>query len=133
MDGAEPENQVAAVNGNDFAAGKKFRKSVERNAIVWIIEHRDEDEFVGDVKISVTGREPLPVKKNGCGHGKCLDAQSVSVLIFRGFEQGKIFLQRGIIRVGWIFFDDGDHRCWINETREIVYVAVGVVSGNAIF
>src|SRR5438034_10690308 len=99
MDCAEAENEVAAVNGNDLAVREKFGESVEGHAIIGIIEDRDENKFVGDVKVCVAGGQALSVKKNWRRHGKCFDPEQFAVLIFHGLEERKIFLQGRVVGI----------------------------------
>jgi len=50
-----PEDQIAAGDAHDFAAGKQACERVEGYAIVRVVERWDDDEFVGDIKIGVAG------------------------------------------------------------------------------
>jgi len=133
MDCAEAENEVAAVNGNDFAVRKKLGESVEGHAIIRIIEDREENKFVGDIKVCVAGGQALSVKENWCGHGKCFDAERFAVLIFHGFEERKIFLQGRVVCIGSIFFDDGDDGCGVGEAGKIVNVSMSIVASDTAF
>ena len=85
MDRAEAEDEVAAINGRDGAAGEERGERVEREAVGGIVEHGHEDDLVGDVEIGVAGGKALAVEINGRGHGQRFDAQRIPVLIFHAF------------------------------------------------
>src|SRR5713226_9574162 len=59
---AETEDEVAAGDAHDFAIGKQTGESIERDAIVRIVERRDDHDFIGDVEIGVAGGEPLTIE-----------------------------------------------------------------------
>ncbi len=71
---AEAKDEVAAGDAYDFAVREKFGQSVESDAVVRIVERRDDDDFVGDVKISVAGGKALAIEINWCRHRKRFDA-----------------------------------------------------------
>src|SRR5262249_11995554 len=87
VDGAKAQDQIAAVDADDFAVRQKFRQGVERDPVVGIVEYRHEDNSVGDVEISVAGRQALAVEKDRRGHGECLDSQRLTVLILHGLKK----------------------------------------------
>jgi hypothetical protein len=132
MDCAEAEDQVATGNGDDLAIGEKFGEGGERDAIVWIAEGGDEDDAIGDVEIGVAGGETLSGEEDGFGHGEGFDAQGLAGFIFHLLEEREIFLERGVIGFGWIWFDDRDNRGRVDEAGEIVDVAVGIVAGDTV-
>src|SRR6266478_7815733 len=130
---AEAEHQVAAINRDEFAAGEKSCKSVEGDAVVGIIEYRNEYNFVRDIKVGVTAREPLVVEENRRGRRQRFNAQRFAALVFCRFQKREIFLQCGIVGVGFIFFNNRDHGCGIYEAGEIIHMAVRVVAGDPVF
>jgi len=130
---AEAEHHVAAINRDDFAAGEKFCKSVEGDTVAGIVEYRNEYNFVRDIKVRVTGREPLVVEENRRGHRQRFNAQGFAALVFRRFQKREIFLQCGIVGVGFIFFNNRDHGCGIDEAGEIIHMAVRVVASDPVF
>jgi|SRR5580704_13293041 hypothetical protein len=105
---------------------------MEGDAIVGIVEGGNDDEFVGDVEVRVAGGKALSIEINGRGHGKSFDAKRLAVLVGHELQALEIVLEWGVIGVIRIFFDDGDDGGGIDKASEIVDVAVGVVSGNAI-
>ena len=74
VDGAEAEDEIAAIDGNDFAAGEKLREGVKSDAVVGIVEDGNKHELVSDVKVGVAGGQTLAVEKDGSGHRKRFDA-----------------------------------------------------------
>ena len=71
-----PEDQIGAVDAAHLAVGEELRQGVQRDAVVRVVEGRDEHQPVGDVEVGVAGREPLPSKKSGAGIGSFTDLQS---------------------------------------------------------
>src|SRR5215813_3334493 len=81
VDGAEAENEVAAVHANDFAVEEILGEDIERDAVVRIVENRNKDKFVGDIEIRVAGGETLAVEENRRGHGEFFDTKLPAGLI----------------------------------------------------
>src|ERR1700757_4957882 len=50
MQRAEAPDQVAGVDGNDFAGREELGQNVEREAVVRVIEYRDENNAIRDVE-----------------------------------------------------------------------------------
>ena len=50
---AEAEDQVAAGDADDFAAGEEFGEFVEGDAVIGVIERGHDDEIICDVEICV--------------------------------------------------------------------------------
>src|SRR5216683_1578485 len=80
VDGAEAEDEIAAVNRHDFAPREKFVEGVQGDSIVGIIEYRNEYKFVCDIKVCIAGREALFVEKHRRGHRQRLNAKRFAVL-----------------------------------------------------
>src|SRR6266849_399653 len=99
VDGAEAEDEIAAVNRHDFAPREKFVQGVQGDSIVGIIEYWNEYKFVCDIKVCIAGREALFVEKHRRGHRQRLNAKRLAVLILHRLQQREIFLQRGIVGV----------------------------------
>src|SRR5579864_8587401 len=57
VQGAESEDQVAARDSDDFAAGEEFGEFVERNAIVRVVERGHDNEIVCNIEIRVARGE----------------------------------------------------------------------------
>ena len=85
VDGAEAEDEVAAIDVYDFAIRKMFGDDVECHAIVGVVENRNEDKFVADIEIGVAGGEALTVEIDRRRHGKFFDAERLAVLVFHLF------------------------------------------------
>ena len=128
MNRAEAKNKVAAIDADDFAIEEVFRNDVEGEAIVGIVEGRDEHEFVRDIEIGVTRGQTLLVEIDGCGHGEFFDAQLSAALIYALFQDGEILLKVHIVFVGLVFFDDSQDRGFVHEAAEVVDVTVRVVA-----
>ena len=133
MQCAEAEDQIAAGDADDFAAGEQACERVESYAIVRVVECWDDDEFVGDIKIGVAGGQALIIEINRRGHGERFDAKRAAVQVFHGLQKRVVFLQRDVIGVVRVLLDDGDDGVRTDEAGEIVDMAVRVVAGDSIF
>src|ERR1700682_1423546 len=98
-----------------------------------VVERRNHDQLVGDVKIGIAGGQALIIEINWRGHGKSFNAKGAAVEVFHGLQQGEIFLKGNVVSVVGILFDDGDDGSRADEAGEIVDMAMRVVTGDAIF
>ena len=64
MQGAESPDEIDGMDADDFAIGKELSENSERDAVVGIVEGRDEDKAVGDVEVGVAGGEALIAEDN---------------------------------------------------------------------
>src|ERR1700688_843716 len=62
VDRAKSPDQIARVYRHYLARGKEFCKRVKGDAIIGIVEYRDQHRSIRDVKIGVAGGE-LPIFK----------------------------------------------------------------------
>lgn len=131
MDGAEAADEGAAFDGDDFAVGKKFLHGVEGDFVVCAGVDGKKNDVIGDVKIRVAGGG-APVKTfKAIRHGQFHNVERVAVLIRHAFEGFEVGLERLVIRVFFIGFDDGDNGGGVDEARDVVNVSVGVVTLDA--
>ena len=133
MNCAEAENEVAAIDADNFTVEKIFREDVERDAIVGIVEGGDEHKFVCNVEIGVARRQTVLVEIDRRGHGQFFYAKLPAALVLALFQDGEIFPKMGVVFVGFIFFDYRQDRGFVHEAAQVVHVAVRVVTGDAIF
>ena len=53
------------MDADDFSAQERVCETVERYAVVWVVEGRHENNFVGDVKVCVARGQALSFEDNG--------------------------------------------------------------------
>ena len=111
-------------------SGKSCGQGVERLAVGGVVEGRDEHQTVGDVEVGVAGRQPLAVEDDRLGHRQRDDAERLAVLVAGLLEPSQVLLQRLVIGVGSARLDDGDDGPGVDEPRQVVDVAVGVVADD---
>jgi hypothetical protein len=131
MDGAEAPDEVAAVNANDFTRGKKPGDGVEGHAVIGIVEGRNQDQIVGDIKIGVAGGEALSAKDHRAGKRQVNDPQLAAMEVSGSAQAAQVFLERLVVGVGAAGFHHGEHRVGGHETGNVVHVAVSVVALDA--
>jgi hypothetical protein len=112
--------------------GEQLRELCKSDCIVRIVERWNQNQLVRNVKIRVARREALAIEVYGVRHWQSPNPEGAAILILHLPQQRQIFLQRLVIHFGRVFFDDRNDSRRIHETREIVDVAVRVVSGDAI-
>ena len=105
-----------------LAIRKTFRKYVEREAVVRVVEYRDKHRLVGDVEIRVTGRETDAIEPERRRHGKCARTQGHRLHTLPVFEQWLV------VRIGCVVFRDDDDGIGTGEARQIVDMPVRVVT-----
>ena len=64
------EHEINGMNADDRPVLEQFAQNAERNAVVWIIERRDNDAGVGDVEIHIACWQAPTVKVKRCWHGQ---------------------------------------------------------------
>jgi hypothetical protein len=65
----KPQHQVNGVNAHHRPVLEQFAQNAERDAVVRVVERRDDDGGVADVEIRVARRQPTPSKYSGAGMG----------------------------------------------------------------
>src|ERR1700730_16238616 len=131
MHRSKAPDQISGVDAYDLAIGEEVSEDIQGDAVVGIIEHRDQDDAVGDVKVRVAGGEPVLLENNGAGHRKFDDSEGLAILIDGGAQTSNVFSQRlvvGVVRVG---LDGGYDRVGSDKAGDVVDVAVSVVAGDA--
>jgi len=101
------------------------------NAVVGVVESRNQNQIVGNIKISVTGRKALAAEYHRARQRQLDQRELFAVESAGGFEAFHVFGQRCVIRVGRVRLDGGNNRRRRNKSGNVVYVAVGVVAGQA--
>src|ERR1700738_509755 len=124
---------ITARDADDLAAGEKAGEGVESDAIVGVIERRNDHELVGDIKIGVAGGQALIIEINWRGHGKRFNSERAAVEVFHGLQQSEIFLKGNVVGVVGVLLDHGDDGRWAYEASEVVDMAMGIVAGDSIF
>jgi hypothetical protein len=78
MQRAESQHQIAAGNSNNFATRKKRSQRIQRHAIARISKRRNNQQLVGNIKIGITGGQPLLIEINWRRHRQRNHAQRFS-------------------------------------------------------
>src|SRR5882762_2403444 len=113
---AQPPYQVAGINGDHPPGREEFSQSVQRDAVIRIIEYGYEYDAVGDVEICVAGREPSPFKHNRPGHRQLDNVEGLAVLIMRGFESAEIVAERLVVHIFRIGLNHSHYRVGGDES-----------------
>ena len=78
-------------------SGKRSAQDVERDAVVGIVEDRDQHDAVGDIEIAVAGGQAAAFKDNGAGHGEFDDRERLAVLVGGGAQAADVFPQGFVV------------------------------------
>src|SRR5580698_5945817 len=119
------------MNANDLALGKNLSENTQRHAVVGIMKGWHEHQIVGDIKIRVTGGQPLAAKNNWARQRQFHKSELLAIQSARSLETGQFFRQRHMIVVSSIRLDSGHNRCGSNKARNVVYVAMRVIAGDS--
>jgi hypothetical protein len=129
--GAESPDEVAGINGDDFARGEQRGQRVQGDAVVGVVEDGHEHDAVGDVEVGVAGGQAALLEDDGAGHGKFDDVERLAGLICSGAEAAEIVAEGLVVYIFGISLDHGDDGVGGDEAGEVVDVAVSVVAEDA--
>ena len=77
MDRAESPDQVTAINSDHLALREQVGQNIEGNAVVRVIEHRNQYQSIGDVEVGITGgQSPARETITGAGMGSSTIARA---------------------------------------------------------
>src|SRR2546425_9784953 len=125
------QHEVLAGDADHITVRQQCGQGIECDSIVRVIERGNKHQLVCDVEVCVTGRESLAIEVQRLWHRQRLDAQRSAILISHFAQQGDVFLQRLIVHVRFVFFDDGHNRSGVHEPCQIIHMAVGIIAGDA--
>src|SRR4029077_7693385 len=110
VDGAQAPDKVATMDPHNLAAGKETSNDVECDPIIRIVEGRDQDKIVGDIKVAIAGGQPLSPEDDRAGKRQFDDFQLASLKISSSAQAAQVFLKRFIVSVAALGFNGGKHR-----------------------
>src|SRR5262249_2805042 len=119
MDGAQPPDEIAAVDAYHFTAGKNAGENIQGNAVLGIVEGRNQDQVIGDVEVGVAGRQPPPFEYDRTGKRQFHDLQLTAFEVGSGAQAGEIFLQQLIIGIAASCFDRSEHRVRSDKAGDV--------------
>src|SRR4029077_14595681 len=108
-----------------------FSQQVKREAVVGVVEDRDQNAAVGDIEIPVAGREAPAFEYDRRGHGDFDDLERLSVLIGGSLEAAQVLSQGCVVLVAAIGLDHGQDGSLCDKAGDVVDVAVGIVTRDA--
>ncbi len=111
-----------------WRSGKRLARVSSAATVGRVVEGRDQHQAVGDVEVGVAGRQPLAFEDDRAGHGQLDDAERLSVLVAGRLQPPEVVLERLVVGVVVAGLDDRDDGSRIDEPRQVVDVAVGVVA-----
>src|SRR5688500_19262100 len=104
------------MNAGDRVPRKRFGDSVERDAVIGIVEGRYKNSAIGDVEVRVAGRQTLPVHEYRTGKRNRHDPE---LMFLRGnLEPPEIVARSQMVRIGGIFLVVKDDRFAIRQSRD---------------
>src|SRR4029453_17664761 len=97
-----------------------------------LAECRDQQRAVGEIEVYVGRRHALALVGDGSRHRQLDNLERIAVLIACLVEGAAGFLQDRVIWIALVALDPDGDRARIDEAREIVDVAIGVVALDAL-
>src|ERR1039457_2014789 len=128
---AESPDQIAGIDRHDLARRKHIRESVERDAIVRIVEHRYQHRAIRDIKIGVAGGQLPAFKYDRTRQRNFDDLKLLSIGSARIFQTPQARMQGGIIVTLLILLNHRDHGIRSDEAGDVIDVAVSVIPGDS--
>src|SRR5208282_1524084 len=132
MNRPQSQHQIPAVYPHHFASRKHLRQQIQRHPVIGIIKRRHQHQFIRNIKIRITGRQPQPIKINRPRHRQSLHLQSPPILILHSLQSRQVLLQCRIIRVPPVLLHNRHHRRRVHESRQVVHMPVRIVPRNPI-
>src|SRR5438094_935455 len=130
-DPSDPFSPERADHAIFETIGKKLFQDRQCAFVVWIGKSWNENAGIRDIKVRVARRQALTFAHNLFRHRQS-DNFDLALLEFHLAQAPKIFLERLVIFIFTILFDDRDDGMLRNETREIVDMTVSVVASDAV-
>jgi hypothetical protein len=104
MEAAMLFDDTTAIDGDHLTVGESLANQSEGDGIkVWLVIDRTEYSPVDNQEVSVSGRQPLALEKDGSGHGEFYQMIRLPIacaerleLFFHQFESGILFVGRVI-------------------------------------
>jgi len=81
VNGAKAPDEITTVDSHHFPVGKQIGKNSEGSAVVDVVGRGDKHQTIGDIKISVAGRQPSSLVGNGARHGQFDYLERVAALV----------------------------------------------------
>src|SRR5665213_3604734 len=125
---SETPDQIHRVNAADRAILEQPAQNAKRDAVVRIVESRNDDGGVANVKIRVARGQPHAVKIKRREHRQLDDFRLAAVFEPQILNALPIFRERLVIFVARIFFAHEHERPRIHETANVINMAVRVVA-----
>ena len=119
------------MDADDLAVGEELGQGVQGHAIRRVVEGRDEHQAVGDVEVGIARRQALAVEEDRSGHGQRDHAERLTVLVHGRLEPPEVVLERLVVGVVRARLEHGHDRVRVDESGEVVDVAVRVVAVDA--
>ena len=97
-------DDTTAIDGDHLTVGECLANQSEGDGIkVWLVIDRTEYSPVDNQEVSVSGRQPLALEKDGSGHGEFYQMIRLPIacaerleLLFHQFKSGILFVGRVI-------------------------------------
>ena len=128
---AQAPDEISRIDGDDLPRREEFGESIEGDAIVCAIENWGEYDSVGNVEIRIARWQTAAFEHHRLGHGK-FDYRQLACRPGRGLIAASAgSLEGRMIQIFAVRLDHGDDRVLGDETRQVVYVSMGVVAEDA--
>ncbi len=128
---SQAPHKVHRVYADHRAIGKQVRQDAESQAIIRIVECRNEHGLVRDVEISVAGGQPLALQVQGGGHRNERQLGPSAVFQSKALGAFPVFLKRPVVGVLWIGLAAEDERSRADEPAQVIDMPVRVVTCDA--
>src|SRR5439155_13100265 len=106
---AQAPHEVHGVDADHGPVGNQLGERAQRDAVLRIVEGRDQDGGVRDVEVRVARGQALAVKVQGRGHGQRDNLDPRAILEPHALESFPVLLEWPVVRIARIILSGEDH------------------------
>jgi len=126
----EPAHDVAAVETLDTSTGEAGLDDGSGPFVFSASVRGQQHDLVADVEIAIGGWEPVASGENRSRHGQLEDLWLRSIREAEPAESVDVLLETRVVFICWIMLRCRNDRVSTHESREVVNVSVGIVTGK---
>lgn len=133
MQGAEPPDEVVAINADRLAVGETGTDDFKRAGIgSGLAEGGHEHRAIDNEVIRVAGRNTLAIEAKGARHGQFDDVELLACRSAEAAESLQVGGKDLVVFILRIRFDAGDETVVFEKPGHVINVTIGIVADDAL-
>mgnify|MGYP001595469769 FL=1 len=93
MQRTETPDPFSGLEANHPAVGEFLLQNSQSAGVIGMMESRDQDDAIGDVKIGIAGGQALALVLDKAGHGQLHDSKIAVMLVSRRANPAQVIAQ----------------------------------------